>query len=212
MRLHLREGHVNLLYVRESITHPGGVTRLASCLPETKKSKSVGISTRRDKDQKDVMVSNISDAEYKSQEFFSRFFGGAVQHRDLTYRWPRLHRPRILILCTARRLKCSMRAQPQGNLLLSVIRKLHRLPRLTRRRAHDGNRIFAPGAGADFDFKIEVVHGGHTFLRSYCFFRFDFLGQLLILRQDFRFFQGFGKLRQPVFDKGFVEFAELFEQ
>jgi hypothetical protein len=26
------------------------------------------------------MVSNISDAEYKSQEIFSRFWGGAVQH------------------------------------------------------------------------------------------------------------------------------------
>jgi hypothetical protein len=53
------------------------------------------------------MVSNISDAEYKSQEIFSRFCGGAVQHHGLTYRWTRLHRRWILILCTARRLKCS---------------------------------------------------------------------------------------------------------
>lgn len=58
-----------------------------------KKKVEIRIEFRlaRDKDQKDVMVSNISDAGGKSQENFSRFFPGVLQHQVLAYRLVFVH-------------------------------------------------------------------------------------------------------------------------
>ena len=58
-----------------------------------KKKVEIRIEFRlaRDKDQKDVMVSNISDAGGKSQENFSRFFPDILQHQILAYRLVFVH-------------------------------------------------------------------------------------------------------------------------